>query len=229
NPTEYERIIAMIKKLNFSLALVGCLVIIAINALGQDTYPARVVTGPNFAQDLFYSNVTQQMIKSKVPHLHGLELKFGLANWYWTTNPTVASATTSLYVELNIDYVGFVMNLPNGGSQRLTFAEANLNPPTGYSISGIEVDIEFGKAGARATASLAVQGANYGQIRKSSFGSIKFNSDQDRERFNKFIKDNKLNTVRDIFSALDPEVSIRNLGKWADYSFSLGNINTYIQ
>lgn len=198
----------------------------AIVSYGQEIYPARVITGPNFAGDLFHSNTTQQMVKNKVQHLHSLDVKFGLANWYWRTNPTVASATTSINVDLDIDYVGFVMNLPNGGQRRVTLDEAGIRAP-GYNISGIAVDIEFGKIGARATATFNAQG-DYQKVSRN-YGSIKFNSDQDRDKFNKFIKDNKLGTVKDIFSALDPQVSISNMGKWAEYSFVLGAINSYIE
>ncbi|GEM_PF-2729509 len=220
----------MIEKLYLIFAITVVMTIGEGHVYAQEkTYPARVVTGPNFAQDLFYSNATQQMIKSKVPHLQSLDVEFGLANWYWTTNPSVAAATTAIYVELNIDYVGFVMNMPNGGSRRVTFAEANISPPSGYAIHDIELDIEFGKIGTRATVSTAVQGARYGELSKNSWGHIKFNSNQDEDKFNKFIKDNKLRTVKDIFAALDPQVSITNLGKWIESSFVLGKINTYIQ
>ena len=201
------------------------------NCFAQEKYSAKVVDGPNFASDLFYSS--QQRIINQVPHLKNLDLKFGLANWYFTTTPSVAAATSYINVELNtVNYIGFVMKMPNGADKRVTLSESGIIP-SGYNIVDIKLNIEFGKIGVNATTEIDFNGS-FNKYSKGS-GSLRFKNSEDFNKFSKFISDNKLKTTQEIFSALNPQVTFTYRGSFngsilSEYNtFLLRKIDNYIQ
>lgn len=201
------------------------------NCFAQESYPAKVVDGPNFASDLFYSS--QQRIVDQVPHLKNLDLTFGLANWYFTTTPSAAAATSYINVELpSINYVGFVMKMPNGADKRVTLSEIGITP-SGYNIVDIKLNIEFGKIGVNASTEIDFNGS-FNKYSKSA-GSVRFKDSDDFNKFSKFISDNNLKTTQEIFSALNPQVTFTYPGSYngsilSEYNtFFLRKINNYIQ
>lgn len=202
---------------------------------GQETYPANVLGGPLIGMDLY--NFSSRGITGKVPHLHSLEVSFGLADWYWTSNTSVAGATSSINLEMEGDFTSFTMVLPSGGHKKVALSEANI-VPTGYSIANIQVDIEFGKISARAHAEIDFSG-RWGE-RKHSSGGMRFNAQDDSDAFNDhvntFFKQNKrYPSVSELFSGLDGKVSIKSRGTFDttllsdEAAFMLNRIREYIE
>jgi len=197
----------------------------------QETYPAKVVDGPNFAKDLFYLN--QQKMVSQVPHLKSLDIKFGTASWYWTTNPTAAASTTYINVDLDpINYLGFIMEMPGGGERIVTLKDAGITP-TDYNIVVIKLDIEFGTINARGNSEVNLNGT-FKQL-STGTGALFFNTPEDYDKFSKFINEKKFKTTQEIFSALSPQVTIKYLGSFngnilsENNTFLLRQIEKYIQ
>lgn len=197
----------------------------------KDTYPARVIIGPSLAQELFALQLPQ--MKNRVPHLVNIEVHFGITNWYWTCNPTVAAYTMSVHVDIgDVNYIGFVMKLPNGGERRVSFEEAGISIPPGKrpSICDIKLGIEIGKFNTRGTTEidLTVSGTGTGSVRW----------DNRTQEFEDFVKYNhqekRYKTVHEIFSGLDPQVTIDHLGSYNcnisnfDNNFYLARIKKYI-
>lgn len=195
----------------------------------QETHPARVLTGPTFASELFELQIPQ--IKELVPNLVNIELGFDLANWYWSCNPSVAAATMSIHVDIGeVKYVGFVMKLPNGGEKRVSFEEIGIQANRNPSICDIRLDIDFSKFNIHASTEIDVYNGK-GQ------GSIRFNNELPQE-FHDYLKfdheKKRYKTVQEIFSGLDPKVSIVHRGSYNcnimnfESNFYLNQIKKYI-
>jgi len=202
---------------------------------GQETYPANVLGGPLIGMDLY--NFSSSGITGKVPHLHSLEVSFGLADWYWTSNTSVAGATSSINLEMEGDFTSFTMVLPSGGHKKVALSEANI-VPTGYSIANIQVDIEFGKINARAHAEIDFSG-RWGE-RKHGSGGMRFNAQDDSDAFNDYVNDffkqnKRYPSVSELFSGLDGKVSIKSRGTFNtsilsdEAAFMLNRIREYIE
>ncbi|SFC11751.1 hypothetical protein SAMN04487891_10651 [Flagellimonas taeanensis] len=222
----------MLKKriLSFTFTLMVLFVVKA-----QETYPANVLGGPLIGMDLY--NFSSREITGKVPHLHSLEVSFGLADWYWTSNTSVAGATTSINLQMEGDFTSFTMVLPSGGHKKVTLAEANIHP-TGYSIADIQLDIEFGKISARAHAEMDFHG-KWGE-RKHGAGGMRFNSRNDEDAFNKYVDDffkqnKRYPSVSELFSSLDGKISIKSRGTFNtsilsdEAAFMLNRIREYVE
>src|SRR5690606_14741684 len=115
----------------------------------------------------------------------------------------------TMYLGVELDparYTGFTMEMPNGGYKTVSFQELKVTPPSCFSIVDIKLEVEFGKAGARAETEI-----DFNSKGCTDGGGIRFIQGKEavNDILNKMYREkNRYPTVEEIFQVLDPQVTI---------------------
>jgi hypothetical protein len=212
----------MMKKRFLSVVL---LLTVFFMALGQETYPARVVTTPNFISDQYHLDKLSEM-KREIPELHSIDINFGLADWNFVLNGSCCDCR-DLVVEFGpIDYRGFTfaqtpIGPATGSHKTVTWEEAGIAPDGGFWMENVKLEVEFGKVGVRATVTMDMQGISFGK-RVRKIGDLRFGSDEDCKKVSDFIDKNGG------WLSLDPQVTFIDRGKIMG-DFNKNDIKRYVK
>ena len=184
---------------------------------GTEKYPARVVSGPNFAMEAFEAD-PQRFVKL-VPHLVRLEFDWGLDNWYFTKS----DGGIELNVDLHPKLTSFLMHMPDGGTRRINMREAGINTVgLGYGWTNIELEAEFGKIGLKSKITL------WGNRGKFARNSTFRNFLPTESKLIDYTNKHNLHSIREIMDDLDPQISFINKGYFSNGALPLRQIRMYI-
>jgi hypothetical protein len=213
---------AMVKKSTLSIAL-G--LITFFMAWGQETYPARVVTTPNFVSDQFQLFKLPE-IQEEIPELHHFDISFGIADWNFGINGDCCDCR-DLIVEFGpISYDGFTfaqtpIGPATGSHKTVTWEEAGISPDGGFWMENVKLEVEFGKVGVRAMVTMDMHELSFGK-RLRKIGDLRFGSDEDCKKVSDFIEQNGG------WQSLDPQVSFVDRGRIMG-DFNKNDIKKYVQ
>lgn len=183
-----------------------------------ETYEVQGFTESLFAKNLFHFQLND--ITAKIPHLKTINLSFDLAQWYWTTVPSVARATTAINVDIGkVIYNDFVMILPNGAEKRVSFEEIGIVSNTNPTICDIKLEILISKFDIKTTTEIDLN------IYGKGSGSVSFSNDT--EAFNEVFKfdqnKKRYKTIKELFNELEPQVKLIHNGS---YNCSIGGFES---
>lgn len=213
----------MVKKTILSIAL-GLVTIFIVS--GQETYPARVVTTPNFVSDQFQLFKLSE-IQKEIPELHHIDISFGLADWNFQVPNAFFCDMTQLTVELDpVSYRGFTfaqtpIGPATGSHKTVTWEEADITPDGGFWMENVKLDVEFGKVGVRASVTMSMNNLAFNKKMKRS-GDLRFSSDEDCQKVLDYMNKNGG------WLSLDPQVTFIDKGVIKG-DFNKNDIKRYVK
>ena len=196
----------------------------------QEKYFVERFTESAFAKNLLDFSMNE--ITAKVPHLKSINLSFDLAEWYWTSNTSSFFATTSINVDIGkVEYVDFIMVLPDGSERRVSFKEIGIFETSNPTICDIKLEVQMPRVDMKGTVEI--------DLRPDGIGTGSVNFSQPSAAFREIVKFNtslgRYKTLPEIMDELEPQVILTYRGSYncdiSDFesNFYLKAIKRYIE